>query len=179
MRTTIVLVISGAVLLYAGWIAYTIINTKSYSPEETIAFKAGKATFMVTYCRPYKKGRKIFGGLVPYREYWRTGANDATEVSFSEDVVFGGKEVPAGRYRFYTTPDVNEWELVLNSELGQWGAFMPNKDLDVATVSIPTRILPKHVEQFSIFFDSALDNIAYNMHLQWDKTELIVPIALR
>ncbi len=179
MRTIIVLVISGAVLCFAGWVAYTIITTRAHSPEETVVFKADEATFMVTYCRPYKKGRKIFGGLVPYREYWRTGANDATEISFSQGITFGGQSVPAGRYRFYTTPDVNQWELVLNSELGQWGAFMPNKDLDVAVVNIPSRNLPNLVEQFSIFFDSTADNSGYNMHLQWDKTEVIVPITVQ
>ena len=179
MRTLIIVIISSAVLGFAGWIAYMVMTTKAHSPEDTVVFNAEGATFMVNYCRPYKKGRKIFGGLVPYGEYWRTGANDATEVSFSQDITFDGIVVPAGRYRFYTTPDVNEWELVLNSELDQWGAFMPNKELDVAVIKVPSRPLPQLVEQFSIFFDNDLEGPGYNMHLQWDRTEVIVPVSLR
>jgi hypothetical protein len=151
-------------------------TTKAHSPEETVVFEAGETTFTVTYCRPYKKGRKIFGGLVPYGEYWRTGANDATEVSFSSDVIFAGQKVSAGRYRLYTTPDVNQWQVVLNTELDQWGAFMPNHELDVADVQVPTRAMPTTVEQFTIYFDEVGEGLGYNMHMQWDKTEVILPI---
>lgn len=179
MRTIVVVVISVAVLSFAGWIAYTVMTTKAHSPEETVAYNAGEATFTVNYCRPFKKGRKIFGGLVPHGEYWRTGANDATEVSFSKAIIFGGQQVPAGRYRLYTTPDVNQWQVVLNSELDQWGAFMPNHDLDVADIQVPTRVMPNVVEQFTIFFDQVSEELGYNMHMQWDKTEIIIPITLQ
>ena len=170
------MVISIAVLAFAGWVTYTIMTTKAHSPEETVAYQAGADTFTVTYCRPYKKGRKIFGGLVPHGEYWRTGANDATEVSFSTAIIFGGEQVAAGRYRLYTVPDVNQWTVVLNSELDQWGAFMPNPDLDVAEVQVPTRVMPSLVEQFTIYFDEVGEDLGYNMHMQWDQTEVIIPI---
>jgi hypothetical protein len=179
MRIIVVLVISVAVLSFAGWIAYTVMTTKVHSPEETVAFSLGDDTFTVTYCRPFKKGRKIFGGLVPHGEYWRTGANDATEVSFSKAIIFGGEQVPAGRYRLYTTPDVNQWQVVLNGELSQWGAFMPNHDLDIADVQVPTRVMPNLVEQFTIYFDEAGQDTGYNMHMQWDQTEVIIPITIQ
>ena len=174
MKRSILLIIGATVIIFIGYLAYLIMTTRSHSPEDTVTYQEDDLDITVSYCRPYKKGRKIFGGLVPYGEYWRTGANDATEITFSRQVQFGNKTVEAGRYRLYTIPNINEWQIVLNSELGQWGAFKPNNDLDVASVVVPTRALPNPVEQFTIFFDKRNEDL--HMHFQWDKTEVFVPI---
>jgi hypothetical protein len=89
------------------------------SPKMTAETKNVK----VTYGQPSKKGRVIFGDLVPYGEVWRTGANEATEITFSSDVVISGKTIKAGTYTLFTIPQKNTWTIILNSELKQWGSY--------------------------------------------------------
>ena len=141
-----------AVLLaiWIGYRGYRMATTRSHSPAETINFSYKDLDINVTYCRPYKKGRVIFGeakdrpwlpkgkfwtdgfraltglprttgALVPNGKYWRLGANDATEVSFNRNINFAGKPVNAGRYRMYAVPNHNTWLITLNSELGKFG----------------------------------------------------------
>jgi hypothetical protein len=174
MKKIVLIGISVTILGFAGYVAFMIATTRSHSPKDEVSYELGDLTIEADYYRPYKKGRKVFGGLVPYGEYWRTGANDATEITFSRDVLFGGEPVPKGRYRLYSTPNINEWTIVLNSELGQWGAFLPNHDLDVAKVTVPSRPLGADVEQFTIFADQTAEGI--NFFIRWEKTEVIVPI---
>lgn len=174
MRRIILLVISATILGFTAYVLYMILTTRSHSPQETTAIEHGDLKVSVTYCRPYKKGRKVFGGIVPYGDYWRTGANDATEISFSKPIAFAGTAVPPGRYRLYTYPNINEWKIVLNTELGQWGAFIPNPDLDIAKASVPTRPLGSDVEQFTIAFEPRGDSL--ELSLSWEKTEVIVGI---
>ena len=87
------------------------------SPHDTVSVD----NITVTYGRPYKKERKIFGGLEPYGKVWRTGADQATQITFEKDGTFGGKPVKAGTYTLFTIPNPDEWTIILNSQLGQWG----------------------------------------------------------
>jgi len=77
----------------------------------------------IVYGSPRKRGREIFGALVPYSEVWRTGANEATEITTTGDLVFGGHRLPAGTYSLYTIPYPDRWTIIVNRALGQWGAF--------------------------------------------------------
>src|SRR5436189_1888840 len=99
------------------------------SPHET----ADSKNISVTYGRPYKKGRDIFGGLEKYGKVWRTGADSATHITFKKDGTFGGKAVKAGTYTLFTIPNEKEWTIILNGELKQWGAFAyeQNKSKDI------------------------------------------------
>jgi Protein of unknown function (DUF2911) len=179
MRKKIFIVIGILLLAYAAYFVYGIITTRSHSPSETKAISHEGLDVKVIYCRPYKKGRLIFGSeqdeaLVPYEKYWRLGANEATEITFSKDVTFAGKPIQAGTYRMYAVPHASSWEVSLNSELGKFGFFEPNYALDVAKVDVPVTNAPQETEQFTITFDP--DSSGVNMNMAWDKTLVQVPI---
>jgi hypothetical protein len=139
------------------------------SPHETVE----SANASVTYGRPYKKGREIFGSLEKYGSVWRLGADEATTITFKKDVTFGDAKVKAGTYTLFAIPKENEWEFILNSQMGQWGAYSydKNKDKDVAHTKVPAKKLDKPVEQLTITFPSA--NL---MVVEWDKAHVEVPI---
>jgi hypothetical protein len=158
-----------------AFIATTLASTPSCaqggkkSPHDTVSVK----DITVTYGRPYKKGREIFGGLEKYGQVWRTGADQATEITFAKDVTFGGKPVKAGTYTLFTIPNENEWTIILNSQLKQWGAYEydKHKDKDVLQVTVPVKKLDKVVEQHTIRFTPENDMI-----IEWDQTQVTVPV---
>jgi hypothetical protein len=160
----------------AGYLALT---TRNASPAATASGKYDNLDVSVAYCQPSKKGRLIFGtkqagALQPWGQYWRAGANEATEIKFSRDVNFGGKEVKAGQYRFYAIPGESTWIIALNSELGKWGYSEANTDLDVVRVEVPAQRIDSEIEQFKIDFQSA--DTGLSMRLMWDKTLVEIPI---
>jgi hypothetical protein len=140
---------------------------KPASPHDTVDTKEVK----VTYGRPYKKGRVVFGELEKFGKVWRTGANQATTITFKEDGKFGGKDVKAGTYTLFTIPNEKEWTVILNSEPNQWGAYKYNKDKDVLSVNVPVKKLSNVVEQFTIRFKDDDELI-----MEWDQTQVVVPI---
>lgn len=93
------------------------------SPKASVSQVVGYTEIKVDYCRPGVKDRKIWGGLVPYNEVWRTGANEATTIEFMDDVIVEGHKVPSGKYGLFTIPGENEWTIILNKVWDQWGAF--------------------------------------------------------
>ncbi len=104
---------------------------------------------VVEYGRPSARGREIFGGLVPYGEVWRTGADEATTITFGGDVVVEGTNVPAGTYALFTVPGDSEWSVIFNSEAEQWGAFEYDSGQDVASVTVNPQVTDL-VETFTI-----------------------------
>jgi len=169
------------VLLFAIYVGYILLTSRSHSPFKETTYSYEGLDLKVTYCQPYKKGRLIFGeesaeALVPYGKYWRMGANDAVEITFSADANFGGSAISAGSYRMYAVPDDNSWEITLNSELGQFGYYEPNYDLDVLTINASPSSSNSEVEQFTITFDS--DSTGVQMNMMWDKTVVTVPITI-
>jgi len=138
------------------------------SPHEVV-----KSTHVtVSYGRPYKKNREIFGSLVPYDQVWRAGADEATEITFDKDGTFGGRKVTAGTYTLFAKPGKKDWTIILNSKTGEWGAYNYEKikKQDIAKVAAPARPLDKVVEQFTI---SVKDNA---LTMEWDKTGVTVPM---
>jgi hypothetical protein len=135
-----------------------------------------KAIIRVTYSRPLKNDREIFGKLVPYGQVWRTGANEATEIKFYQDVDFGGKRIKAGSYSLFTIPGEKEWTIILNSDLDYWGAYKYNQKNDVIRVPASVGNLSDPVESFSIQFDRKGDKQGV-MKLAWDKTVAEVPFS--
>jgi hypothetical protein len=98
-------------------------KTKRPSPPASASEKVGSAHITINYSQPSVKGRKIWGGLVPFNQVWRTGANEATTFETDKDIKVQGKVLPAGKYGFFTIPDKNEWTIIFNKVPDQWGAF--------------------------------------------------------
>ncbi|MBC8155131.1 MAG: DUF2911 domain-containing protein [Bacteroidetes bacterium] len=138
---------------------------------------ADKAMVRVTYNRPAKNGREIFGKLVPYGKVWRAGANEAPEIKFYQDVTIGGKKIPAGHYALLTIPNETEWTIILSSDVDQWGAYSYNEALDVTRVTVPVQKSDAVLENFSIQF-AKKDAKNATMYMGWDSMMVAVPIGL-
>jgi hypothetical protein len=105
------------------------------SPNSTLTQTVGLTDITIKYSRPGVKGRQIWGGLVPYDTIWRTGANEATTINFSDDVLINGQKLAKGNYALFTIPSKDQWAIVFNSQAEQWGAFTHDKTKDVLTVT--------------------------------------------
>lgn len=148
--------------------------TPEPSPLDAVSAKINDLYMRVVYSRPHMRGREIFGGLVPFGEVWRTGANEATEITLTEDVIFGGKELAAGTYTLFTIPNKDSWTIIINRELGQWGAFKYDEEMNLFTFEVPVKSTDTAYEPFTITFD--LNKDAVDMNLIWDKTMVSIPI---
>ena len=145
------------------------------SPSANVKQRVGITDIELSYGRPSMKGRKIFGGLVPYGEVWRTGANTATKITFSTDVKLGGAAVPAGSYALYTIPGADEWTVILNKVTGQWGSYQYDAANDLVRVKAKPMTLTNPVETLGIGFGDLRDSSA-TMYLTWEKVR--VPLKL-
>jgi hypothetical protein len=137
-------------------------------------FSDGK-TLTVDYSSPRMKGRKIFGGLVPYGKVWRAGANEATTFVTIADLTVGGKAVPAGSYTIFTIPNEDKWTLIISMKTGEWGEPYPGEADDFARVEMQVSKLGSPVENFTISFDQA--GATCTMHLDWETTRASIVIA--
>jgi hypothetical protein len=122
--------------------------------------------------------RKIFGGLVPYGEVWRTGANEATSLKTDADLDIGGAKVPAGNYTLYTLPKADGWTLIISKKTGQWGVPYPGEGEDLARVSMKVGRSGKPVDPFTISFDKKSESEAV-LHIAWENTDASVPVKLK
>ena len=136
----------------------------------------GGKTIKTDYSSPRMKGRKIYGGLVPFGEVWRTGANEATTLVASADVVVGGKAVPAGSYTIFTVPTAGKWTLIINKKTGEWGIPYKYESDELARVDMKVSKLPTPVENFTISLDS--DKIGHCvLSMDWETTRASVDIS--
>lgn len=141
------------------------------SPSAKIAQKVGLTDVTVDYSRPSTKDRKIFGELVPYGQVWRTGANGATVLSFSTDVIIDGKNIPAGQYALYSIPGKSEWTMILSRNIKLWGAIGYNESEDVIRFTAKPEKLNKKAETFEISFANMTDT-GSDLSLKWEKTKI-------
>jgi len=171
------------ILLFVLWVVYGLFIATPASPAKTTEFSSNGLDLKVVYGQPSKKGRLIFGeekdgALLVHGKYWRLGANAATEITFSKNVIFGGQAVNAGTYRMYAFPNATTWQVVLNSEVGVFFGFNePDYSLDVLKVEVPVETAPSETELLSIEFAS--DSSAISMNVMWDKTMVRVPITVQ
>lgn len=138
-------------------------------------FGLGKVT--LNYSRPVVNGRVIFGGLVPYNQIWRTGANNATTLTFTDEVTFGGQKIAAGEYALFTIPGETEWTVVLNKAAKQWGAYSHKSEDDVASIKVKSTKTPLKVETFTIQFNNVTPG-AMDLYIAWDNTQVNVPLTV-
>jgi len=140
--------------------------------------EAQKAQIRVTYSRPAKKDRQVFGKLLKFGEAWRVGANESTEILFINDVVFGGKEIKAGRYSVIIIPTDKEWTLKLNTELDGWGNYGYDPSKDILSVSVPVSKSKKTIENLSIALYEASPKTVH-LKIGWDTTVAEFPITIK
>ncbi|HMG96824.1 MAG TPA: DUF2911 domain-containing protein, partial [Gemmatimonadaceae bacterium] len=146
------------------------------SPPDTTKATIGAATIQVAYSRPLKRGRVIFGNIVPWNQVWRTGANAATQFTTDRDLVFGGTVVPAGKYTLWTLPTPTGAKLIINSETGQWGTDY-HAEKDFARVDLTSNRLSTPVEQFVIGL--APQGSGGVLRLAWDDREYLIPFTVK
>jgi hypothetical protein len=137
----------------------------------------GGKSVKTDYSSPRMKGRKIYGGLVPFGEVWRTGANDATTFVASADVVVGGKTVPAGSYTIFTVPTADKWTLIINKKTGEWGIPYKYESDELARIDMKTSKLPAPVENFTIAYDKSAGGCT--LRLDWETTRASVDISAK
>ena len=147
------------------------------SPSQTIKQSFGLGDISVDYSRPAVKGRVIFGDLVPYGKIWRTGANAATKLTFSDDVMFGDMPVKAGTYALYSIPGKMAWTLMLYSDLTLGGNVADyNKEKEVARITVPSKTMESKTESFTINIAKVKPTTA-TIELMWDYTKVSIKIA--
>jgi hypothetical protein len=146
------------------------------SPPDTVKASVGGANIQVAYSRPLKRGRVIFGNVVPWNQVWRTGANAATQLTTDKDLVFGGKVVPAGKYTLWTLPTPSGAKLIINSETGQWGTDY-HADKDFARLDLTGNQLAQPVEQFVIAIQP--QGPGGVLRLAWDDREYLIPFIAK
>ncbi|WP_276368358.1 DUF2911 domain-containing protein [Chryseolinea sp. H1M3-3] len=171
-----------ALLIILGFVANFFVkqHDKSFSPEEEVMFNADDVTIKVFYNRPFKKGREIFGSLVPYGKVWRTGANEATTFQTSKDLLIEGRTLKKGKYSLWTIPGEETWQVIFNSEHGQWGIGSDgeaNRDPDKDALVIDVHAVQQQrvFEQFTISFEKVGEDA--EMVFMWDKTLVAVPFS--
>ena len=152
-------------------------NDKAKRPSPSASaqckFADGKS-ITVDYSSPRAKGRKIFGGLVPFGQWWRTGANEATTFVTTADLTIDGKAVPAGKYTLVTIPGEKSWKLVINKQTGQWGTDYDSKqDLIQADMQVSATSGP--VENFTISFHEM--GKGCHIYLDWETTRAAAEIT--
>ena len=129
----------------------------------------------ITYSQPQKRKRVIFGQLVPYGQVWRTGANEATEITTTHDILVDSVLLKAGTYSIFTIPQPDKWTIIINADVGLWGAYNYNPQKDLWRFDVPVGTSDKIYEAFTIAFDHR--NEVADLLLLWDKTRISIPIT--
>ncbi|UEG48622.1 DUF2911 domain-containing protein [Ferruginibacter lapsinanis] len=146
------------------------------SPTQTIKQNFGIGEIELTYSRPGAKGRKIFGDLVPFDKIWRTGANAATKFSLTEPIEMGGKKLDTGSYVLYTIPGKQNWEIIINKGLSNWGIDGYKESEDVARFTVEPKKIKPAVETFTMEFANVKAE-SCELLITWEKTAVTIPIT--
>ncbi len=178
-RKKIVIGILAIVVLLGTVYVYFWYRNITLSPPDKETLTSGGLTVSVSYSRPSVRGRVIFGeasqqALQPYGKYWRLGANDATEITLSHDVIFNDVPVKAGVYRMYAFPGADNFEIALNNELGKWGYSEPDYNRDVLRTKVPVEKNQTPVEQFTISLAPTGEGM--DMIFEWSDVRFVVPL---
>ncbi|MGN6418687.1 MAG: DUF2911 domain-containing protein [Pseudobacter sp.] len=167
--------IACGITLYCGTLQAQGLKVPAPSPAQTVKQDFGLGNIELSYSRPATKGRKIFGDLVPYGKVWRTGANSATTLTFSDEVIIGGKTIPAGKYGLVSIPDAKEWTLIITKQLDVTSPSAYKEDQDVVRVKVKPVAMKEKIENFMIQFDE-IKGTECNLWILWDKSAVALPI---
>ncbi len=144
------------------------------SPLAIIGIRYKDNYIKITYSQPQKKSREIFGNLVPYGKVWRTGANEATEITATKDIQIDSIILKAGTYSIFTIPDKHQWTIIINSDVGLWGAYNYNEQKNIWRFAVPVQPSDRKYEYFTMTFDHR--NEVADLLIMWDRTKVAVPI---
>ncbi|MCX2720448.1 DUF2911 domain-containing protein [Lentiprolixibacter aurantiacus] len=178
----VVIILIAIILLFAFvGMPYLKKQTKKISPERVATYVQDGLDMQVKYSGPYKKGRIIFGELVPFDAVWRTGANEPTTFTTKTNISILGNQVAPGTYSLWTIPGRESWTVMLNSEVPDWGVTLIsggkkttyNPDTDVFQIQVPVETLEQSIERFTIDFQ---ESEGLFLTLSWDKTRIRIPI---
>ena len=165
-----------AAAAFVLFVADAQLKTPAPSPTQTVKQDFGLSSVELSYSRPGMKGRKIYGDLVPYGKVWRTGANNATTITFGEEVSIGGKKVPAGKYGLLTIPDKNNWTLIISKQLDVTSPAAYKQDMDVVRVEAKPGKLDNTTESFTMQFANVKPS-TMDVQILWENTIVSLPIA--
>ena len=178
-----ILIVLAALLLLFFFIGmpYLREQTKKHSPERTSTYAQDGFDLTVSYSSPFKKGRVIFGELVPYDVVWRTGANEPTTLETNTDIRIIDKSIPAGKYSLWTKPGKESWMVMINKEVPDWGVTISSggrettrdPEQDIVQVEVPVEKLTNPSESFTIDFE---DGEQLYLRIYWDLTQVRVPL---
>ena len=177
MKKFLIYSISTILLVFIGGYLY-ITLTPPASPLGSSSLNENGKEITITYSRPFKKDRLIFGeesddALVPFNNYWRTGANSHTMIKTDSDLNFNNNILSAGEYSLYTIPGQDSWDVAINSDNGFFGIYQPDAADDIFTFNVPVSTLDESVEQLTI--DFVTDSIGSSIRLRWDLTQVLMP----
>jgi hypothetical protein len=145
------------------------------SPMAVAVAQQGDTYVKIVYSRPHKRGREIFGSeLAPYGKVWRLGANETTEITATKNIKIGGKTLKAGTYSMFAIPEKDEWTVIFNNGLGQWGAYDYEASQDALRLEVPVQQAAEVYEPFTIMFDEE----GTELTLVWDQTKVVLPVRL-
>lgn len=172
------------ITLFAGLAlcAATIVAQQDKSKRPSPPAKAecklpGGKTLTIDYSSPRANGRKIYGGLVPYGEVWRAGANEATTFVTDTNLNVGGTPVPAGSYTIFTIPNADQWTLIISKKTGEWGIPYPGQSSDLARIDMKVSRRSASLANFTISFDQ--NGSGCTLHMDWETTQASVDIAAK
>jgi hypothetical protein len=162
-------------------IAFTSLNTYAQltpppSSTQSIVQDFGLGKINLIYARPNVKGRKIFGGMEPYGTVWRTGANSATVIKFTDEVSMEGKKIPAGEYGLFSIPGENEWTIIVSKQPKQWGAYSYKEADDFLRLKVKTEHLAALTETMTLAFTNVTPTTC-DLQMMWEHSGFVIHIA--
>jgi Protein of unknown function (DUF2911)/Protein of unknown function (DUF3347) len=171
------LLIFNVLMLLSGFIlAQQPVKKPTPSPEAAFTQQFGDSEIQVQHARPLARGRKIFGGLVPFDALWRTGASECTVITLKEDVIIGGKKLGAGKYSLFTIPTTNDWTIVLNSDVSLHGTNGYDEKKDVHRFTAKSMKTDRFYETFTIEINDMMPNGEASLNLIWENTLVKIPL---
>jgi hypothetical protein len=152
------------------------LRTPAPSTTQTVKQDFGLGSVELSYSRPNAKGRKVYGDLVPFGNVWRTGANQATTLTFTDEVMIGDKKVPAGKYGLLSIPDKDKWTLIISKQTNVTSPTAYKKEEDVVRIEVKTMKMDDKMETFTIQF-ADVKPTSCELHIMWENTAVALPIG--
>ena len=167
--------------IFIAFVLFTVaaaaqVKMPASSPTQTVKQDFGMGTIEIIYSRPNTKGRKVYGDLVPYNKLWRTGANAATKITFTDAVEAGGKKIDTGTYVLYTIPGFDMWEIILNKGVSNWGIDGYKEGQDVIRFKTVPQKMRTNYETFTMEFANIKPE-SCDLQIMWEKTVVTIPVT--